>query len=126
MYTYIKSKLNDAFFHSRMFFGIKLFSIRKTRGYYSNIKNILEGLKEDGYYKLENFYSQNQIDQLNKCSYGDVTPDLSSARIQSPIQPPEEIGHERRYSQEADHCSLQEADTGPTEGPVPSPRVLRG
>ena len=64
---YIKKKLNDVFFYFRMFLGVKLFSIRKSTGYYSDIKNILEGLKEDGPYKLENFYSENQIDELNKC-----------------------------------------------------------
>jgi ectoine hydroxylase-related dioxygenase (phytanoyl-CoA dioxygenase family) len=68
-YKLFKRKINDFFFNFTMLFGIKLFSAKKAKGYYSNFHNILKGLKENGYYKIENFYDQNAIKDLNKHSY---------------------------------------------------------
>ena len=80
-HKFLKRKLNDFFFNFTMFFGIKIFSIRKTKGYYSNFHNILKGIKENGYYRMENFYDKNAIENLNKHGYAvlDIVDKISAS-----------------------------------------------
>ena len=51
-----------------MVFGIKLFGFRKSSGYFSHTKDALVGLKKNGYYRLERYYTNEEIDDLcNEC-----------------------------------------------------------
>ena len=60
-----KNFLSDLFFKTRLSFAIKLLSFKKSAGYLKNLKNILTGLKKDGYFKIEGFYSEEQTNTLN-------------------------------------------------------------
>ena len=53
----MKRLIKDIFFNLRMNFGIKIFSLKKSTGYYSKMKSALETLKNEGYCKLEKHYS---------------------------------------------------------------------
>jgi hypothetical protein len=51
-----------------MGFGIKLFGLKKSSGYYSRIKDVLVGLKKNGYCRLEKYYTNEEIDDIcNEC-----------------------------------------------------------
>ena len=64
----MKKMVKDMFFNLRMNFGIKIFSFKKSSGYYSQMKSALEGLKKDGYCKLEKYYTDAEINEIqNEC-----------------------------------------------------------
>ena len=64
----MKTIINDIFFNLRMGFGIKLFGLKKSSGYYSRTKDALVGLKKNGYCRLEKYYTNEEInDLLNEC-----------------------------------------------------------
>ena len=48
----MKTIIKDIFFDLRMGFGIKLFSLKKSLGYYSRMKDALVGLKKNVYCRL--------------------------------------------------------------------------
>ena len=64
----MKTIIKDIFFDLRMGFGIKLFSFKKSLGYYSRMKDALVGLKKNGYCRLEKYYTNEEVDDLhNEC-----------------------------------------------------------
>ena len=64
----MKRTIKDMFFNLRMYIAIKLFSFRKSTGYYSRMKDALVGIKKNGYCRLEKYYTNEEInDLLNEC-----------------------------------------------------------
>ena len=64
----MKRIIKGMFFNLRMGFAIKLFSFKKSSGYYSRMKDVLVGLKKNGYCRLEKYYTNEEInDLLNEC-----------------------------------------------------------
>jgi len=66
----MKTIIRDIFFNLRMGFGIKLFGLKKSSGYYSRMKDVLIGLKKNGYCRLEKYYTKEEIDDLNNECHG--------------------------------------------------------
>ena len=73
----IKRFFSNLFFNTRMSLGIVIFTLRKSSGYYLNFKSILSGLKNDGFYKLEKYYSGQEIEDLKKTSH-DILDNLDN------------------------------------------------
>ena len=64
----MKRIIKDMFFNLRMGFAIKLFSFKKSSGYYSGMKDVLVGLKKNGYCRLEKYYTNEDINDIqNEC-----------------------------------------------------------
>lgn len=64
----MKRTIKDMFFNLRMSFAIKIFSFKKSTGYYSRMKDALVGLKKNGYCRLEKYYTNEEINDLqNEC-----------------------------------------------------------
>ena len=61
----MKKIIKDTFFDLRMSFGIKIFSFKKSKGYYSRMKNALIDLKKNGYCRLEKYYTNDEVNDLN-------------------------------------------------------------
>lgn len=63
-------KKNMKFFIKDFFFKLRCKSFKylfkRKKGYLSEISTILDNLYENGYYKVENYYSLNQINYFNK------------------------------------------------------------
>ena len=64
----MKRIIKGMFFNLRMGFAIKLFSFKKSSGYYSRMKDVLVGLKKNGYCRLEKYYTNEEINDIqNEC-----------------------------------------------------------
>ena len=64
----MKRIIKGMFFNLRMGFAIKLFSFKKSSGYYSRMKDALVGLKKNGYCRLEKYYTNEEINDIqNEC-----------------------------------------------------------
>ena len=64
----MRNVIKDIFFNLRMGFGIKLFGLKKSFGYYSRMRDALAGLKKNGYCRLEEYYTSKEVDDFhNEC-----------------------------------------------------------
>ena len=61
---FLKNFLNDVFFKLRLNFAVKLLSFKKSAGYLKNLKPILHGLKNEGYYKVVGYYSDYHVSEI--------------------------------------------------------------